>query len=89
VEAGNLGKNRQCQVYALTTEESAPGPTCQAAACDLDIVDDFCFDSFAFGQPAIHQMGETIMRVWLDVIINKNKMICQHGCSIRLENRSG
>lgn len=65
----------------VASEEVEPGPTCQAVGRDLDIVDEFCFASFEFGHPALHQMGETIMRLRLDLIVNKNSLICQLECN--------
>lgn len=45
----------------ITNEKIESGPACQAVTCDLDIVDNVCFIGFAFGHPALHQMGKTIL----------------------------
>jgi hypothetical protein len=35
----------KANVTKVASKEVEPGPTCQTVVCDLDIVDEFCFDS--------------------------------------------
>lgn len=46
--------------YGQAVETCAAG---QTVGCDLDIVDEFCFHCFEFGNPALHPFGHEVLGV--------------------------